>query len=181
MIDYSYYKSIYEREQDLRNSHSDRIGAFVTLTVAIITADAFLCEKVAPWNGFPLRLFYLTSATIAVMLLLQIIFICLSFVSLKYHYQDFPIDMLEDDIDEHMRKYKEEHHWASEEKLENERSSYTMGMFERVYKLCANTYYKENIRRRKKYFWLSIVSIINVIIIILFYIIAFVYQFRLEV
>lgn len=101
---------------------------------------------------------------------------CFTYGSLRFHYLDFPIDLLDPDIQNNTKQYKEVHPQASPKEVQANEDAYIPGMLERTYKKCAVAYYQENIRRRKLHFFLNIISLLNVVATITFYVWSFFLQ-----
>ena len=174
-IDYNYWKSVYEREQDIRIAYDNKLAFTITLTVAIASAYVYICNSVAPWSAknFDLYTFIVVCSLSVTAIFIHVIMICLSYTSLKYKYKDFPVDLIKPDIKEYIENFKLDNSKAGAVELEKARQNYISYMLEETYSLCAVEYYKENIRKRKYHFLLKISSVSNTILVISLYIIIF--------
>lgn len=167
-----YFKSLYEREQDIRHTYDDRIASTIAVTAAIVTSDIFLLNMGLQddRSQFQILLFEISIVLLGALLALNLVLIFLSYGSFRYRYCDFPVDSVQIDIN---NKREELSASLSGHLLDEQLELYIEGMLQRTYNKCATIYYKENIRRRKFHHWLNVVSFFNIVDIIILFVILY--------
>ncbi len=160
------YKSLYEREQDIRLFYDSRISITLATTTAIVAADIYLLNFIQDksYTGFFACCINIIFALIVISLIMLFIYSFFSYASFKYRYLDFPVDKVQEDIDikadELSQKYRKES-IPYKEALDN----YIDGMLARVYNICASKYHRENIRKRRYHHLLNLFVFLNALLI----------------
>lgn len=157
------YKELYEHEVSIRNYYDGKIG--ITFTILSATAGLIIygIENISECSMND-RISIMLLLVAICLFVLQIFYTFKAYFSLVYKYRDFPVDLIADDIKNKMVSlyYKDD--------FETETKAYISGMLFRTYQICAETYYKTNISKRKAHHMLNIFTYINFLVLLVLYI-----------
>lgn len=150
------YKELYEHEVEIRNYYDGKIGMTFTILSATAGLIIYGIENLALCSVSD-RILIPLLLTSFCLFGLQIIYTFKAYFSFKFRYRDFPVDLIADDIKDRMNTLN------NYTEFEIEMEKYISGMLFRTYKICAETYYKTNIGKRKAHHILNILTYINIL------------------
>lgn len=160
------YKELYNQEVELRNYYDGKLGQTFTILSATAGLIIYSLERAINESFFS-TIFLLLIVMSVIIFIVQLVCLFKAYFSIKYRYRDFPIDQIENDITQKINIVGKETDF--DEKI----CEYIAGMLYRTYKVCAETYYKTNINKRKYHHILNLVSYVNFILLIVQYVIIF--------